>query len=296
MSSRLVSSARKLLAGGRDRLSSLSREELVHLLASADQLLARADAPAAGESGAGAKHPLEPAPAEAAPGASTGRKKRRGEARPFDMSRYGQRWVALRVAYIGTRYHGMQYAEGVETVEGVLFEALTKTRLIADRDSCGFSRGGRTDRGVSALGQVVALRVRSSVVPPPAAEPPPTASAAAAGGESGAGGGGAAASGDGVAAAPAEGVGGEGAACEGGGGEGGAAEGVVAGEMDYVRVLNRVLPPDVRVVSWAPAPAELCSSHLLLLLFSFCRDCCFRWRRTTCTLLLLLSFFVLLLL
>ncbi|EOD34272.1 hypothetical protein EMIHUDRAFT_201974 [Emiliania huxleyi CCMP1516] len=84
-------------------------------------------------------------------------------ARPFDMSRYGQRWVALRVAYIGTRYHGMQYAEGVETVEGVLFEALTKTRLIADRDSCGFSRGGRTDRGVSALGQVVALRVRSSV-------------------------------------------------------------------------------------------------------------------------------------
>jgi len=35
-----------------------------------------------------------------------------------------------------------------------LFAALQKTRLIVDRDSSHYSRCGRTDKGVSALGQV----------------------------------------------------------------------------------------------------------------------------------------------
>lgn len=191
-----------------------------------------------------------------------GRKRRGESARLFDMSRYGQRWVALRLAYVGTRYSGMQYAEDVETVEGALFDALTKTRLITSKDDCGFSRGGRTDRGVSALGQVVALRLRSSVVPPPATGEAAGMCSTGAGGVPLPNGERAASvlaeaalavspdasmdvspdastdvSGNGVtdastAAAPAL--------------------PPTAGEMDYVRVLNRVLPADIRIISWAP--------------------------------------------
>lgn len=35
-----------------------------------------------------------------------------------------------------------------------LFQALLKTKLIPDTHSCNYSRAGRTDKGVSALGQV----------------------------------------------------------------------------------------------------------------------------------------------
>jgi tRNA U38,U39,U40 pseudouridine synthase TruA len=50
------------------------------------------------------------------------------------------------------------------TVEAVLMEALEKGNLIEEGkgwDGCGFARCGRTDRGVSAAGQVVSLWVKS---------------------------------------------------------------------------------------------------------------------------------------
>ena len=50
------------------------------------------------------------------------------------------------------------------TVEGVLWDAMCTARLVdpaLGMDGAGFSRCGRTDRGVSAAGQVVALWVRS---------------------------------------------------------------------------------------------------------------------------------------
>lgn len=86
--------------------------------------------------------------------------------RPFDMSKYNQRHIALKVAYLGWNYNGFA-AQGNEaeipTVEGRLFEVLERCKLITDRDNCNFSRCGRTDRGVSGLGQVVSLRVRSNL-------------------------------------------------------------------------------------------------------------------------------------
>lgn len=48
--------------------------------------------------------------------------------------------------------------------QGKLFECLQKTKLIEDARSCGYSRSGRTDRGVSALCQVVALQLRSNLL------------------------------------------------------------------------------------------------------------------------------------
>jgi len=85
--------------------------------------------------------------------------------RPFDMAAYGQRRVALRVCYFGERYRGFASTgqgddEGEDdSVESALFAAMRKVRLIEGK-AADYSRCGRTDRGVSALGQVVALSLR----------------------------------------------------------------------------------------------------------------------------------------
>lgn len=91
--------------------------------------------------------------------------------RQFDISRYGQRLIALRLCYTGWLFHGFaSQLDNQNTVETHLFNALLRTRLIQSRHTCQYSRAGRTDVGVSALGQVVGLRVRSNVVPPSSAE------------------------------------------------------------------------------------------------------------------------------
>ena len=49
------------------------------------------------------------------------------------------------------------------SIERTLFGALNKTCLISSREEANYSRAGRTDRGVSAWGQVVALNLKSAV-------------------------------------------------------------------------------------------------------------------------------------
>ncbi|KAL3685438.1 hypothetical protein R1sor_003460 [Riccia sorocarpa] len=164
------------------------------------------------------------------------------------------RLVALKIIYWGRRFQGFAFQPGSQvTVESELFAALRRTRLlIGDLTEANYSRCGRTDKGVSAIGQVVALRLRtncktlvenasfqsdtysensavgdkvfSSTVPEPAeTEKFPV---------------------DRVAAA---------IACRG------LEESVSSnfeteGEIDYVGVLNRVLPDDIRIVGWCPVP------------------------------------------
>ena len=109
--------------------------------------------------------------------------------RGFDMRRYRLRHIALHVAYLGSAYAGFSSQEGpagladgtqsastvkgrtapapssadaaVATVETALFGALQQACLIDSRDGSGYTRCGRTDRGVSAAGQIIALRIRS---------------------------------------------------------------------------------------------------------------------------------------
>jgi tRNA pseudouridine38/39 synthase len=87
-------------------------------------------------------------------------------------------------------------------VEQALFDALAKTKLVESaRDVfkiADYARCGRTDRGVSGLGQIVTLRARSN----------------------------------------------------------GADKGVDE-ELDYVALLNRALPNDVRALGWAPVDDAL---------------------------------------
>eukprot|EP00794_Sanderia_malayensis_P014944 gene14944-16485_t len=112
--------------------------------------------------------------------------------RSFQFESCHQKKIALKLSYIGWDYQGFAFQDNtVKTIEQELFAALMKTCLIKDRFTCEYSRCGRTDKGVSAFGQVISLNVR---------------------------------------------------AIEEGKGD----------PIDYVKVLNRVLPLEIRILAWTP--------------------------------------------
>ncbi|XP_068274502.1 tRNA pseudouridine(38/39) synthase isoform X2 [Nyctibius grandis] len=148
-----------------------------------------------------------------APSAS-GKAKKRSQ-RPFDFGAYGRRHVALKLAYLGWGYQGFASQENTSnTIEEKLFEALKKTRLVDDRQTSNYHRCGRTDKGVSAFGQVISLDLRSNLS--------------------------------------------EGKKLNGHKGD---SEGKSEGEeeeeeLHYTHILNRVLPPDIRALAWAPVEPD----------------------------------------
>jgi len=74
------------------------------------------------------------------------------------MSVEGSRMrIALKLAYIGTGYHGSQVQPDVRTVEGELFKVLRELEIIEDPKTANFVSAGRTDTGVHSRGQVVAF-------------------------------------------------------------------------------------------------------------------------------------------
>lgn len=101
---------------------------------------------------------------------STRDAKRAARAAKDPMAGFATRYVALTLMYHGEAFSGFAASDTTDSEETSSVESACG--LIRDRYSCGYSRAGRTDRGVSALGQVVALRLRSRVregTPPPAA-------------------------------------------------------------------------------------------------------------------------------
>jgi len=66
--------------------------------------------------------------------------------------------IALKFAYDGTRFHGFQRQPNRLTVEGELIDALLKVGAIRSPRECGYRSSSRTDRGVSALGNIVSFR------------------------------------------------------------------------------------------------------------------------------------------
>ena len=62
----------------------------------------------------------------------------------------------LKVTYFGWDYHGFAVQEITgKTIESELFRALAVTRLIEGRETSNYHRCGRTDKGVSAFGQII---------------------------------------------------------------------------------------------------------------------------------------------
>lgn len=176
-------------------------------------------------------------------------KKKQKKDRPFDASRYNTRHVALKFAYLGQRYNGFEHHTGnktpLPTIEEELWKAFMKTRLIfptrgaelkegeIDWEGTDYSKCGRTDRGVSAFGQVIGIRVRS--LQPMPKEPPVQEEE----------------QGDKM-----QGI--EGNAKEQGSKEDKKPESKpwdhIRDELPYIQLLNRVLPEDIRMLAWCPTP------------------------------------------
>ncbi|THG01912.1 hypothetical protein TEA_010269 [Camellia sinensis var. sinensis] len=77
--------------------------------------------------------------------------------------RYKRRKIAIFFAYCGVGYQGMQKNPGAKTIEGDLEEALFLSSAIPEPDRglpkrFDWARSARTDKGVSAVGQVVSGR------------------------------------------------------------------------------------------------------------------------------------------
>lgn len=181
----------------------------------------------------------------------------------FDASRYSTRLIALKFAYLGQKYNGLEHHANnttpLPTIEEELWKALVKTRLISptprgeqeaetyrrlDRktfekwdtdgaevnwEGCEYSKCGRTDRGVSAFGQVIGIRVRSNRPRPKPAVALEQDAADDATQET-----------EIVAAVENE--------------EPAKPFDDLKDELAYIQLLNRVLPPDIRIYAWCPNP------------------------------------------
>jgi tRNA pseudouridine38-40 synthase len=71
---------------------------------------------------------------------------------------------ALKVSYIGTNYYGFQRQKKLRTIEGCLFQAFQNAELIEDPKIFRYGAAGRTDKGVHALGQVIAFSTSKKVM------------------------------------------------------------------------------------------------------------------------------------
>lgn len=95
-------------------------------------------------------------------------KKQKTEDCTEDERKYQKKKVVLLVAYSGKGYYGMQRNPGnsqFRTIEDDLVTALVKSECIPqehcdEMKKMSFQRCARTDKGVSAAGQVVSLKVR----------------------------------------------------------------------------------------------------------------------------------------
>ncbi|KAF8626657.1 hypothetical protein AX15_004748 [Amanita polypyramis BW_CC] len=169
----------------------------------------------------------------------------------FDFSVYPKRKIALKFCYSGWEYNGLAYQTlptPLPTVEGVLFDALVKAKLIdpeAGFEGCGWEKCGRTDRAVSAAGQVVSLWVRSALGEPRSKSRPPLPLPSTTSGTTDP-----ETTGDEFGAldisppsSPAK------------GGKSRFRE-LYQPEHDYVTILNRILPHTIRILAWSPVSPE----------------------------------------
>jgi len=65
--------------------------------------------------------------------------------------------VALKIAYDGRLFHGHQRQRDARTVEGESLTALRSAKILRDPHESFFRSASRTDRGVSAVGNVIAF-------------------------------------------------------------------------------------------------------------------------------------------
>ncbi|RKU46921.1 hypothetical protein DL546_003603 [Coniochaeta pulveracea] len=175
---------------------------------------------------------------EATAAAASDKKEKKKKKKKAEPAAHSTRLIALKFAYLGKNYNGYEYQTNglLTTIEEELWKALTKSCLIRPEnpDELNFtpfeySKCGRTDRGVSAFGQVITIRVRSNR-PLPKKDPEPSEE-------------------------DAEKMNIDGKEVQGEQKE--AKREVkkpewdpIRDEIQYCKVLNRLLPPDIRMLAW----------------------------------------------
>ena len=191
--------------------------------------------------------------------------------REFDPSKYTTRFIALKFAYLGQRYNGLEFHPNNETslptVEEELWKALSKARLVfptpnpllgpdePNWEGCEYSKCGRTDKGVSAFGQVIGIRVRSNCPVSRVQQPDSLEDGATGTGET------LHATGLETAAPPVVSVSNlkeDATPSPSSASESISEEAVsfhpIRDEIPYCPMLNRILPPDIRALAWCPRP------------------------------------------
>ncbi|KAL0574208.1 pseudouridine synthase deg1 [Marasmius crinis-equi] len=176
----------------------------------------------------------------------------------FHFASHPRRKIALKFCYSGWEYNGLAYQTSptpLPTVEGVLFDALVRAKLIdpsAGYEGCGWEKCGRTDRGVSSAGQVISLWIRSALGTVEESDPQPPTSGEDAMPEP-----------DPVVSeeeTPAETVLDNDAFGSLDLDDDGPSQNTSVSspspasrpELAYVSILNRILPPSIRVLAWSP--------------------------------------------
>ncbi|KAG6334392.1 hypothetical protein ID866_4694 [Astraeus odoratus] len=215
-----------------------SKEELIARLTDVEQRLKSASS-----------HRRKPSP-------STGR--------PFHFEQHPRRKIAVKFCYSGWEYNGLAFQDDptpLPTVEEVLFRAFAKARLVDPNtglDGCGWERCGRTDVGVSAAGQVVSLWVRSAFSGLDAEAPPHLQLAYASLKEGTENKSGRESSevtlddaGDDASTFPFTDL-----ADSSPSNNSAELPQVANHELHYVSILNRILPPTIRVLAWSPVSAS----------------------------------------
>ncbi|CAO1600494.1 pseudouridine synthase deg1 [Xanthoria calcicola] len=174
--------------------------------------------------------------------------KRSRSIRQIDPSKYSTRLIALKFAYLGQRYNGLEYHANnntrYPTIEEEMWKALDKAKLIfptpnpalkegePNWEGCEYSKSGRTDKGVSAFGQVIGIRVRSNKP----LEKQDKEAGAINGKEVFEQDGSNPKSEDETSPLNQ------------------AAFDPIKDEIPYPQILNRLLPPEIRVLAWCPSP------------------------------------------
>ncbi|RLF51352.1 MAG: tRNA pseudouridine(38-40) synthase TruA [Thermoplasmata archaeon] len=72
--------------------------------------------------------------------------------------------IAIKIGYDGTKFNGFAVQPNKKTVEGEILRILKKTKIIEDRKKARFQYAARTDKGVSAFGNVIAFDAKGNAV------------------------------------------------------------------------------------------------------------------------------------
>jgi tRNA pseudouridine38-40 synthase len=72
--------------------------------------------------------------------------------------------IAVKIGYDGSKFYGFAMQPDKRTVEGEILKMLKKTKIIKDRKEAKFQYAARTDRGVSAIGNVIAFNCKGNAI------------------------------------------------------------------------------------------------------------------------------------